>query len=57
VPRELAEASLAHKIEDATERAYQRYDVLEPRRSLMQRWGRFLTSAIGMLRAPVDQSR
>ena len=44
VPRDLAEAALAHKIEDATERAYQRSDMLGPRRALMQRWGRFLTS-------------
>jgi integrase len=44
VSRELAEAALAHKIEDATERAYQRSDVLGPRRALMQRWGRFLVS-------------
>jgi integrase len=44
VPREIAELSLAHRIEDATERAYQRSDVLGPRRAIMARWGRFLTS-------------
>jgi integrase len=44
IPRELAEAALAHKIEDATERAYQRSDMLVSRHALMQHWGRFLTS-------------
>ena len=42
ISRELAEAALAHKVEDATERAYQRSDMLGPRRTVMQRWGRFL---------------
>ena len=37
-PRELAEASLAHTVGDATERAYRRGDALERRRKLMEAW-------------------
>jgi hypothetical protein len=37
----LAEAALAHIRGDATSRAYQRGDLLEQRRTLMQRWGEF----------------
>jgi integrase len=54
IPRELAEAALAHKIEDATERAYQRSDVLGPRRSLMARWGRFLAREPERDRRPAE---
>jgi integrase len=43
-PRELAEAALAHKLQDQTERAYQRGDLLERRRKLMQAWARFCSS-------------
>jgi integrase len=38
VPRELAEASLAHVIKDATERAYRRKTAVERRRAVMQKW-------------------
>jgi len=38
VPRELAEASLAHVIKDTTERAYRRKSAVERRRSVMQQW-------------------
>ena len=38
VPRELAEASLAHVVRDATERAYRRITVVERRREVMQAW-------------------
>src|SRR5262249_9707745 len=38
VPRELAEASLAHVIKDATERAYRRKTAVERRRGVMQQW-------------------
>jgi integrase len=38
VPRELAEASLAHVVRDATERAYRRKTALERRRTVMQSW-------------------
>jgi integrase len=38
VPRELAEASLAHVIKDTTERAYRRKSAVERRRAVMQQW-------------------
>lgn len=37
-PRELAESALAHVLQDKTEAAYQRGDMLEKRRRLMQAW-------------------
>ncbi len=37
-PRELAESALAHVLTDKTEAAYQRGDLLEKRRELMQSW-------------------
>jgi integrase len=39
--REVAEAALAHRVGDATERAYRRADALEKRRELMKAWERF----------------
>jgi integrase len=41
VPREIAEAALAHAVGDATERAYRRGDALEKRRILMNAWAEF----------------
>jgi integrase len=38
VPRELAEAALAHTIRDAAERAYRRRTAVERRRTVMQSW-------------------
>jgi integrase len=37
-PREVAEAALAHVITDKTEAAYQRGDLLEKRRQMIQEW-------------------
>ena len=37
-PREVAEAALAHVITDKTEAAYQRGDLLEKRRQMIQDW-------------------
>lgn len=37
-PREIAEAALAHVLKDKTEAAYQRGDLLEKRRKLMEAW-------------------
>jgi hypothetical protein len=34
LPREIAEAALAHRVGDAVERAYRRGDALEKRRAL-----------------------
>ncbi|MBZ9859723.1 tyrosine-type recombinase/integrase [Mesorhizobium sp. CA12] len=41
-PREIAEAALAHRVGDATERAYRRADAVERRRKLMTAWAEFL---------------
>jgi integrase len=41
--REVAEAALAHRVGDATERAYRRADALKKRRELMKIWERFCT--------------
>lgn len=40
-PAQTAEAALAHKLLDSTEAAYQRSDLLEKRRHLMDVWGNF----------------
>jgi integrase len=40
-PREVAEAALAHVLGDKTEAAYQRGDMLEKRRRLMEAWAEF----------------
>jgi integrase len=40
-PRELVEAALAHVLGDKTEAAYQRGDMLEKRRRLMEAWAEF----------------
>ncbi len=44
-PRELAEVSLAHRVGDETEQAYQRSSLLDRRRALLAEWGAFCTSA------------
>jgi integrase len=43
-PREVAEAALAHALDDKTEAAYQRGDYLEKRREMMNTWGAFCMS-------------
>ena len=40
-PREIAEAALAHRVGNATERAYRRGDALEKRRKLMEDWATY----------------
>lgn len=42
-PREIAEAALAHTLKDKTEAAYQRGDLFDKRRELMQAWADYLT--------------
>ena len=44
VAGEVAEACLAHVIENKVEAAYRRGDLLQPRRAVMERWARFLTT-------------
>jgi integrase len=43
-PREIAEAALAHATGNTVEQAYRRGNALEKRRSLMERWSRFIDS-------------
>jgi integrase len=43
-PRELAELSLAHSVGTAVEQAYQRSDLFERRRTLMQDWAGWCTA-------------
>jgi integrase len=40
-PREVAEAALAHVVSDKTEAAYQRGDLLEKRRQMIQEWSNY----------------
>lgn len=40
-PREIAEAALAHVLSDKTEAAYQRGDMFERRKKMMQAWANF----------------
>ena len=42
IPREVCEAALAHTIRDKAEAAYQRSDLFERRRELMERWAAYL---------------
>ncbi len=46
-PREVAELSLAHLTGSAVERAYQRSDLIDQRRDLLDAWARYLTGASG----------
>ena len=46
-PREVAERSLAHLVGSDVERAYQRSDLLDQRRALMDAWARFVTGEAG----------
>ena len=44
IPREVAEAALAHTTGNATEQAYQRSDVLKQRRALMEKWANYIAT-------------
>ncbi len=44
-PRELAESALAHVLSNQTEAAYQRGDLLEKRREMMQEWADYINAA------------
>jgi integrase len=45
--RDVAEMSLAHKIGTKVERAYARSELLDQRRTLMERWSQFVTGGDG----------
>jgi integrase len=53
-PREMAEAALAHVIDDKTERAYQRGDLFEKRRRLMDAWAEFCGKRTPVSRKVID---
>jgi integrase len=46
-PRDVAEQALAHRVGDATERAYRRADALEKRRKLMTAWADYCDTVKG----------
>ena len=46
-PREIAEACIAHAVEDETEAAYRRGTAVERRRALMGDWARYATTPPG----------
>ncbi len=46
-PRDVAEQALAHRVGDATERAYRRADALDKRRKLMTAWADYCGTARG----------
>jgi integrase len=46
-PREVAEAALAHAVKDKTEAAYQRGDLFEKRRKLMDHWAQYCLKGTG----------
>lgn len=43
-PREMAEMAIAHQVGSETERAYQRSDLVEKRRQMMNDWASFVIS-------------
>lgn len=55
-PRDIAEACLAHVVEDKVERAYRRTDFLEQRRKLMERWATHCGNAGGKI-VPFDRAK
>ena len=44
VPREVCEAALAHTLGDKTEAAYNRTDLFDRRRKLMDTWAKYATA-------------
>ena len=46
-PREIAEMSLSHRVGSNVERAYARSDLLDKRRTLMERWSMFVCGKVG----------
>ncbi|MBO6554654.1 MAG: tyrosine-type recombinase/integrase [Roseitalea sp.] len=45
-PRDVAERALAHTVRNQVEAAYHRTDLLDQRRSMMDRWAEFVTSSL-----------
>src|SRR5262249_11685384 len=55
-PHEVRELALAHQISSAVERAYQRSDLFERRRRLMQDWADFCAGKSGGEIVPLRQA-
>lgn len=55
-PREVAEAALAHAIENKVEAAYRRSDLLEKRRKMMEAWARYCEATAGKV-VPLAKAR
>lgn len=56
-PRDVAEQALAHRVGDATERAYRRADALEKRRKLMLAWAEYCATAPGSNVIPMTRAQ
>lgn len=55
-PREVAEAALAHALENRVEAAYRRSDLLEKRRKMMNAWAGYCTGKTGKV-VPISRRR
>ena len=49
IPREVCEFALAHVVGDAAEQAYQRSDLFNKRRKLMDKWADYLGGKEGVV--------
>ena len=57
IPREVAELALAHVNQDKTESAYQRSDLIEQRRKLMDAWASYLDAECAAVISLPDKKR
>jgi integrase len=57
VPRELAEAALAHAVKDATEQAYRRKTAVERRRKVMQAWCDYISPPVSTEIVDIQEAR
>jgi integrase len=57
IPRELAEASLAHVVRDTTERGNRRKTAVERRRKVMQAWCDFILPPVSTEIVDIQEAR
>jgi integrase len=57
IPRDLAEASLAHVIKNTTERAYRRKTAVERRRAVMQKWCDYILPPVSTEIVDIQEAR
>ena len=55
IPREYAEACLAHKVGSAVEQSYQKSKLIEQRREIMGRWAVYCATCRGLQCLPLSQ--